>query len=228
VSEIGNQTDLAYRNSINKRLQVELALIKMCSSASEKKELIQNETNNLQLNKPNTNHAESNPNKDNISLPKNLPPVKKSGVSLNNIANTQIIEEENEAAVNYTKISEKETIDEIKLDASWKKFVEKLSSKPRLYNALKTSKLSQIDDFKYELLLANNSLEQTLENNKSKIIDFMKKELNNQFFDICFRVKELDETNPENLYTEKDKYKYLLNKNPNLDKLKNDFDLDFS
>jgi DNA polymerase-3 subunit gamma/tau len=228
VSEIGNQTDLAYRNSINKRLQVELALLKMCSSASEKKELIQNETNNLQLNKPNTNHAESNPNKDNISLPKNLPPVKKSGVSLNNIANTQIIEEENEAAVNYTKISEKETIDEIKLDASWKKFVEKLSSKPRLYNALKTSKLSQIDDFKYELLLANNSLEQTLENNKSKIIDFMKKELNNQFFDICFRVKELDETNPENLYTEKDKYKYLLNKNPNLDKLKNDFDLDFS
>jgi len=54
---------------------------------------------------------------------------------------------------------------------------------------------------------------------------FLRKELKNNEIDLKLIITELEEENNK-LYTAEDKYKYLLSKNENLGKLKQEFNLD--
>ena len=84
------------------------------------------------------------------------------------------------------------------------------------------------DESHAELSVMNKSLELNLLKIKGRIISFLREKTGISQLEISFKISEKKSGDSgEYLYTDRDKYQYLLKKNPNLEKLKNDFDLDY-
>jgi len=75
-----------------------------------------------------------------------------------------------------------------------------------------------------EFTINNKTLEEIINENKTSFLDFLRKELNNYSIQLELRMTTLEEKT--NLYTATDRYKFLLEKNPQLEKLRQTFDLD--
>jgi len=204
--DISNKTDLSYRASRNKRLQIELALMQMSTITKESSE--KKKTELTPEKKEIVEEKKATYQKANKTVPKQNTVIKKSGISLN----TEIKEENKQTSKDSenknTNIGTTE-ITETSLNNAWINFVEKLKSKTRLYNALKNNKLILINSNTAILNVTNKNLEQTLNKIKSRILDIMRKELNNKNFNLEIKVKEVEENNSEHLYTDRDKYRYL-------------------
>jgi DNA polymerase-3 subunit gamma/tau len=157
--------------------------------------------------------------------------LKSSGISLNSNPEkeeTQKKKEESEDMGEITKSSSNDTIEQNDLNQAWAELTEKFVKQQRLYVALKANNPQMIDNRNAELKVTNKSLEQALVKLQSRIVSFLRKELQNSGFELKIQVeKSNDNENSNFLYTDRDKYKYLVQKNPKLEDLKNTFDLDF-
>ncbi len=253
--DIGNTADIAYNGSKNKRLQVELALMKMSAlnAVQEKKQdnrAIKTESSSkaTSVSEPASDYkkeavAEQKP----VEQKKNDAPEekkvettssasseqgmktikRKSGISINlkNVADKSKEAETKENAEPEVADADVEKYD---LDIAWTMLVEMFSGKTRIYRALKNEKLKMIAENHFELSVINNSLEQTLLSVKARMVSFLQKKTGNTELQLSFKVKEnSSDTENKLIYTDKDKYKYLVKKNPNLEKLRSDLDLDF-
>ncbi len=228
--DISNQTDLSYKGSKNKRLQVELALMKMCEINEETKK----KTENLNQNSENeesltvtqeqkTEYSKEEPKEIKKQTVKVI--QRKSRISINGDLKSE--EPEKNTDEEDSIIPEKNT-ELVTIERAWVELVEKFHEKPRLYNALKSEKLIIRDESHAELSVMNNSLEKTLIPVKSKIIDFIRKRTGILQLEITFKLSENNsERKGEFLYTDRDKFQYLVKKNPNIEKLKKDFDLEY-
>ncbi len=230
--EISNKTDLDYRGSKNKRLQIELALMQMCT-LTKQINIEQRKTDNSELKQKNkiekTNIVEEKkeeyqkmrqkpdaPAKQNIS-------IKKSGISLK----TEIKKEKSEKEENTIVVEGTIALKQDNLQLAWAKFTQKLVEKPRLFNALKDKELTILDNNTAELIVSNKSLAQTLDKLKLRILSLLRQELNNKDFELIIKIEDVKKKKTEHLYTDRDKYKYLVEKNPYIEKMKNEFDLDY-
>jgi len=221
--EISNKTDLAYRGSKNKRLQVELALMQMCTITKQlvveaKSEATNSEKTNVVEEKKPTYKKEE---------PKKIAPkitIKKSGISLNSEIKKEVVEDNNEQTNSISGTAE---LDASNLKNAWAVFTEKLVGKPRLYNALKDKELQIVDKNTAEIIVSNNSLAQTLDKIKAKIHSLLREELNNKDFELKIKIEDVQKKKSEHLYTDRDRYQYLVEKNPNVEILKNKLDLEF-
>ncbi len=230
--EISNTTDLSYRGSKNKRLQVELALMKMCTITNEPEPSLKEKKNldklsDVKETKTETSKVEDQ--KKEYKKPDNLQkkhPIKSSGISLNGKEESTETKENNKITEDRIQGNDSK-IEQSDLDIAWKKLVSKFEKQHRLYNALKTKIPIMISDHSAELSVSNESLEQALIKLKSRIINFLRKDLNSSEFNLSISVEEGEEKNSNHIYTDRDKYKFLVNKNPNLEQLKNDLGLDF-
>ncbi|MCF6184534.1 MAG: DNA polymerase III subunit gamma/tau, partial [Bacteroidales bacterium] len=228
--DISNQTDLSYKASKNKRLQVELALMKMCEITKEAKKKTENINQNSQTQAKLSVSQEQTPKyrkTQTKEIKENTPKIiqRKSGISIN--GNFRKTEEKTKQ--NDTDIAVSETNKEfISIEKAWEEILRKFEQKPRLYNALKSEKLVMTDETHAELTVMNKSLELALIPAKSKIISFMRNRTGISELNIIFKLSDDNsENNEEYLYTDRDKFQYLVKKNPSLDKLKKDFDLDY-
>lgn len=233
--EIANKADLSYKGSKNKRLQVELALMQLCSifqdqssekkKTTEPKQIKEKESNDRIVAEPKEEYSER---KKNIPTKNQL---KSSGISLNSNPEkeeTQKKKEESEDMGEVTKSSSNDTIEQNDLNQAWAELTEKFVKQQRLYVALKANNPQMIDNRNAELKVTNKSLEQALVKLQSRIVSFLRKELQNSGFELNIQVEtKNDNENSNFLYTDRDKYKYLVQKNPKLEDLKNTFDLDF-
>lgn len=71
----------------------------------------------------------------------------------------------------------------------------------------------------------NNTIKTELEQEKHELLHFLREKLNNYTVDLSITVnEEMKQTVP---YSEKDKYEYLKEKNPAIEKLRKALDLDF-
>ena len=232
--DVSNQTDLAYKVSKNKRLQVELALMKMCEITEEAKKKTKQLISNTS-DKENTTSISKEPKEEYKKEPEKQikkEPVKifqrKSRISINGAVNNR--EEKKSITSEGDKKNPKntETAEKCSIEDAWKKLLEKFNKQPRLYNALKSEKLIMSDESHAELSVMNKSLELNLLKIKSRIISFLREKTGISQLEISFKISEKKSGDSgEYLYTDRDKYQYLLKKNPNLEKLKNDFDLDY-
>jgi len=220
--EISNRTDLSYRGSKNKRLQVELALMQMCTITKELvvqvKEVASTEKVAIVEEKKAVYKKEA------ASIPKKNIAIKKSGISLNSEIKKEDTKKKDETT---NEVSGSAVIEQNKLDSAWNNFTQKLISKPRLHNALKDKKLTILDDNTAELTVSNKSLAEILEKMSVRMHGVLREELNNKNFVLKVMKKKKKKKKTDHLYTDRDKYKYLVEKNPNLEKMKNEFDLDY-
>ncbi len=110
----------------------------------------------------------------------------------------------------------------------WNAFAESVKQeKKRLYSMLigKTPILE--NDYNVCFDVNNTLQEEEINSIRSQLLHYLKKELRNCKIQLNVVLKEEISAEQQKYYTDNDKYDHLSKKNPNLDKLKKEFNLDF-
>lgn len=223
--------DLNYKASNNKRLHVEVALFQLCnitkSFVPEKKNEPATPENQQQQGSQNTEQQAKTVKR--ITNTKQITPT----VSLKDTLKNNQQPTNTYAEPNTTKTPEQtidtnqaNTFDQNQLKMAWLKFAETRKKQVRLYNFLITNFPIITDNNKLELTLASKLQDESFQKIKHDVMQFVKAELKNYQIVLATRIDETKKSNKP--VTDKDKYEYLKNKNENLDKLRQQLDLDFN
>jgi DNA polymerase III subunit gamma/tau len=242
-----NQCDINFKNARNQRLHVELALVQLCQAMDKKKSNIET---------PAAISAMKEPAPKSYSIPtggtkSNQTPAQKNAPSKNR--ETEIIgtyvpsipsiknliqplsgnktlelesSEKDEPGEELVNLRE-EHFSEEKLQSAYLKFVESIKTdKPRLYSTLKSQVPVLTGGFIIELSLSNQAqLDDFNKNVRQDLMNSLQDELQNDNIVINIKVTEQKEQNVP--YTDEEKFKHMLSKNPALGKLKQQMNLDF-
>jgi len=162
--------------------------------------------------------------------------VRSSGISIKDALNPNAPDRSSENE-NDTKHTEAETdpdeeiitdFTEEELSKAWLSYAEKIKEeKPRIYISLTNRTPLIKDNYKIEVHLENESqIDDFTLSVKPYLQNHLIRELKNTSIQIESVLKK-EESNGKKLYTSQDKFNYLSNKNPDLIKLKQEFNLDF-
>ena len=222
-----SSADINFKSSKNQRLHVELTLVKLCMLTMPANETEEKKKINKKEEKPSSNSPE---------LVRNgKTEYKPSTPSIGGIINGKVTSAiEPQDAGQRQGLTEKtrkekqiENFSKEELMEKWLRFAEKMhKEKPRMATTLKASNPVIKDDFTIEIEMSNKVQEDDFNLMiKADLANFLRQELKNDNLKI---VTFVPETNREkSLYTDEDKYKYLSEKNPNINKLKQRLNLDF-
>jgi len=265
-----NRCDTQYKSSKNHRLQVELALLQLCSINS-----IEGEKKNDEIKiKVKTQHTKDvipeikidisntaeklsdsvtttvqsstsaqptsiNSHTTNASSPVisvnqpstiKKPGLKTSSPSINQFISSTKTEnkktqnENNEDSTNFEKRSELFTQEF--LEKMWTNYAKQMqqNGKFNLYSTLSFRKPLLKENFTVEFTIENMVQQEALEQEKMDLLTFLRKELNNYNINLKTIINTVEsERKP---YTNGDKFKRMAEKNPAINKLKQQFDLD--
>lgn len=236
-----NKCDIGYKSSKNQRLQVELALMQLCSINSssvdtEKKNEIKAEIkNNPSLpGTPAKIPAQQNiyPAATEIKKEVNEPsvekkPVIKTGtVSINQFINPAKKTNEPNTKENTPADKSASIFPANELEAVWLEYSKLVQQKGKinLHSTLSTRKPDLKENFSIEFTIENKAQEEELEHEKADLLSFLRKRLNNHEIQLKLIVNKTE--GEKKIYTASDKFKRMAEKNPNIDKLKQQFDLE--
>ncbi|MFW5821560.1 MAG: hypothetical protein ACOCWA_09730, partial [Bacteroidota bacterium] len=163
--------------------------------------------------------------------------VKSSGISIKDAlnGNTNVVNREEEKVISREEgISEEkinkdsQAFDQNMLMKAWEDYALKFKEeKPRLYTTLSTRKPVLKENYRIEVSFHNSDQKEDFSNNvKHYLLNHLKRELKNNEISIE-TLLEKNEEKSRKLYTPEDKFKFLNKKNPNLGRLKQEFNLDF-
>ena len=253
--EISNQCDLDYRNSRNKRLLLELTLIQICQlSASpteeddKKKTLIKpiaslqssGEGSKVVSQTPQTTIQTSQtikssyPTTVSYSRPVvpiiSVRPAQVDEPKISRVRTTSLKElgkeKENKKIIPFTTQMNDASSDfsEEDLIKYWIEYAESLTiEKIHLKNTLISCKPVLKENFTFEVSVYNPSQKEEIFDNNTDILGHLCNRLNNTLIKMDIRIVEKEEM--EMIYTSSEKYAYLSKKNPNIEKLKEIFNL---
>jgi len=238
-----NQYDVSYRTSMNQRLHIELAMIDLCNLEQAKKK----ERNNTQP-------SDKPERKDSQVVHKSEKTKKDLLVTTqqNHSDHSNKIEEPRSFSINNALKHEKETHNESPaeeseihpsaggdekkatqafsqedLEKSWQEFASQYKHKPRLFNMLVANTPDIRANHTIHFKVENDLQKNQLHNMANELLIHLRRDLQNNLIELRTELLEDEQTGNKKLYTEEEKYNYLENKNKNLRKLKQDFDLDF-
>ncbi len=226
--EIANQCDINYKTSRNKRLHVEITLLKMCNIP------LQNAIN-MQAQAPaatNTKAPQTETNKPVIKekTENNIPNKQYKSISIKDALNgkaetvkKEIIEHKEEKQQTTTYGDNKFTQEELK--TIWLKFANTKQNRARLQSMLKAHIPILKENFVIELTLENKLQEKAIVDIQNEIKSFLHSNLSNSKINLIIKVAQ--QKVEKKLYTNNDKFKYLNEKNSSLSQLKQKFNLDF-
>jgi DNA polymerase-3 subunit gamma/tau len=132
---------------------------------------------------------------------------------------------ENPAEQNNSSLP-KNAFSQQQLEAVWERYANGLKEKGKtsVSIALLGRKPVLTGNTAIEFTINNKSLEESINEDKMNFLGFLRKELNNYDIQLTLLVSAAEEK--ANLYTATDRYKRLMEKNPFLQKFKQQFDLD--
>ncbi|MDQ8005916.1 MAG: DNA polymerase III subunit gamma/tau [Pedobacter sp.] len=270
---LANQCDLNYKNSKNQRLQVELALIKMCHIPSviqlantatdqdqdKKKTLVSSgEAESLKTKDQSETKVESPkvsspapveksavvaPQATQVAPPKveaptaSAPPTSPIKIqplakniggslipSLTDFSNNGNLDGDDKGP-QYVSGSDKQAFTQEQFMAVWKQCIQKASNEDKIHLfTLLSSNEPVLDGFDIIVSIENIALESTLQDEKIELLNFIRSQLKN--FDIQIVTKRIEPKLSDRIYTNKDKYAYLVEKNPQLEEFRKRFNLD--
>lgn len=97
-----------------------------------------------------------------------------------------------------------------------------------MYSSLKDEKLSLLEDNKVVLEFGNSSILEEFDHSlRNRAEYFLRNNLNNDLIELTLKISVHSKKNTNILYTPQDKFKYLSDKNPLLEKFRQDFNLDY-
>lgn len=229
-----NNCDINYKASNNKRLLVELTLIKLCKILEEKKnnELIQNQENKTTISQASNrqgNETEVNKDVKNV-VTENVKKVDKVvSFSINDhLSKPESQKIENIVEENKVELKKAKVFNENQLVDAWNTLAENYKDKEsRIYNTLISNHPTLNSEKKISLNLTNSLQEEIVLKIKTEIIVFLRKELNNDLIDFDTIVNEEAISSKKIIYTDSEKFNFLKEINPELNELKEQFKLDF-
>ena len=252
--EICHQADINFRNSKSPKLSIEIALMQLASltagespTTKKKKFRIIPPPNHLpakQENKLSPQTIKSEEEKQiekvgnsQVKVENNLPskPIVKSGIPLGNQTkkgsflsikgslHTASQKEEKVANLDFSE-RDKDDFTEDQVKSFWNTYLETLKNQPVLYSVLNTTQCSVKPNHTIFFEFPSNSAYDEFEHLREDIFQKLKKEVNNYSINFKYQIKETQRTI---LLTDKDKYEKMVKENPLLEKLRNDFRLDF-
>lgn len=241
--DICTQCDVQFRSSRNPRLLVELSLLKLAGLTAEKKKnpINPSEVSAFTLkeapgkvaeksvsNKPDQKQPVD---KKQIIVPSSSSLSLKDILSVGNKSTGKSPEHENGAAdspvVEEPSENENEGFGEDQLESAYREFVQHLKSeKPRLYSILLSKKPFLKENFTIHLLMDNETqLEDFNLNVKADLLNALRKTLNNSAISIVTQIEEKEL--PRKIYTAQEKFQELASRNPLLNRMRKEFNLDF-
>jgi DNA polymerase III subunit gamma/tau len=251
--QICNSCDLNFKSSRNQRLHVELALVQLCQVMEKKKSPdgpLEEVPESLKVVEASTISPVSTQPKVTIPSPavnnstsKTVSEAQKKVIPYaSSISIKSIIKEGNGGSIpSPVKNIENDNIEngdeqlDIKdqdfnldqLSNAYSRFVESIKEeKPRMFNSLNTQHPQLSGRSLVKLTMSNSTQEEDFNKNiRIDLLRFLSNELQNDTITIEIQVEESQQQSM--LYTSEEKFKHMLEKNPNLGKLKQKWNLDF-
>jgi DNA polymerase III subunit gamma/tau len=251
--EICNSADIAYKQSKNTRLHIEIALIQLCNQGSEKKKDSQSDDI---LILPNISMSDITQKPEAVSVKKPLlenkvqkvseektvanephtekytPSIKDALKHVNQL-NIKVdeIQEDSEEYIQdivHETIADGKTIDLNDLIQNWKEFVESVKDTDRrLYMALRNQVPELKEEGTIEISFRNNALIDVFKTKiKPSLQMFLRSKLNHAGIEIEEKIIEDNTQTPLKHYSDAEKLKHMMEKNPALQKLRQEFNLD--
>ncbi|MEO5570823.1 MAG: DNA polymerase III subunit gamma/tau [Bacteroidia bacterium] len=248
--DISNRSDVEYRSAKNQRLHIELALMKMCrlqiSDVSEKKSEVSIALKNIPANATASLQASHAVKTEEVKA--TIPPpsvVEESKLviekpQVNSTAKTPSIKvpsitkpkednKETEKKINEADAFSFEdksfTADE--LNTSWSEYAKKIGdTRKQLFSTMNKRKPVLKDDFTIEVIVDNKMQADEIFSEQQSLLPFLKKNLSNRQLKIVSTIIEVKDK-PDEAYTAKEKFMKMVEKNPALDTLRTQFDLEF-
>ena len=222
--DISNRCDLNYKNSNNKHLHLEIALMQMCAisdkvTKSPGDKATDTPTHQL-TNSPAPQLTSS------TSPTVRMKDLQKGYTGTVSIKNKVEKEVENSELETYPMINLTATVfTQELLNLRWDEYAEILKlDYPHLYSTLRKSRPVIKENFIIEFSLDNKLLEDELGQKKTELLEYLRKGLDNYKIQLQTKVSEsLKDLKP---YTDKEKFEKMAEKNPALRTLKEEFDLE--
>lgn len=124
----------------------------------------------------------------------------------------------------FTRVSETREFTYEMLDQKWKEFLGRIEDRPNLQSTLaRTPHLEA--DFKLVLDIDNSVQSDLINSIKPELVAWLRKELRNSNIQLVTRITEVEKE--KLIYTDSEKYMEMLKVNPQLELLKQKFNLDF-
>ena len=238
--------DVNYKTSKNNRLHIEIALLELCNIIAIKKKITEqpgspvkevstevvkepepakiSEIKEEEIPKPQMTGDKTN-DQQTISVKEAYKLIGSNNLHLKNGDDKNNYEQENKEnlKVEITEFTEQELID------TWTNYINEYKEEKRLFTILTSGKPMLLENYTVEYLLKNATQENEIRDIKLKLLNYLKRELKNTKIELNFKLEEIEsEDDPKKrLYTDQDKFKYMNEKNPNLEKLKQQLNLDF-
>lgn len=228
---LSNQCEVGYRSSGNPRLHIELALLNICNIGLKKKnEDVISEDEDEDVEREDRlvteSHSVGNVTRKTDS---ELPPAPER-ISLKNVLSGKGVEKELEVGQKQEILLRNEFSQE-RLFEVWKQYANSIESRqPRLSSALQEYKPTLTDNFVIDYPTLSEKHKELLIERTKDLILFLRKELNNTIITINWTVAENEEgasAGKQRLYSPQDKLNFLIEKNPVLEELRKELDLDF-
>ena len=121
----------------------------------------------------------------------------------------------------------KDPFTQTQFEVFWNKYLNILRKhhEKNFLSILTIDKNPRVIDNKIHITLTSTVLKDELIKNKEKVLNYLREHLNN--YEIDFEISINEQKKEELIYTKSDKFKKLLQKNPDLRYLKDKFNLDF-
>jgi DNA polymerase-3 subunit gamma/tau len=223
--ELANGCDLNYRISRNKRLLMELLLIQLCQinhpqpDDSKKKLLIEP----VGESSPAVSATPASPAAPQPQ-PGQAPPKKVSQAPISTSIK-KAIEKEPEKQQQSASATNEESADfeQSELTRYWDEYAQKIEKNAYLKGAMVNCKPVLQENYTFEVAVHNPGQQEELLNDSINLLPFLRAALKNSHIQMRIRISE---TNEKKLaYTSTEKYEHLININPVLDKLREEFNL---
>ncbi len=253
--DLANDCDLKYKTSKNQRLLVELTLMKLASitfdgekkntdfiiPASHFKHIPVSELSSSSLppveNKvPEKAVSVEKAKKEEIPAPA-APPIKKidlktdtkqrvSGLSLSSIKTKKEHTNTKNTSIPESELP-KNAFTQEEMQGHWQDFVKQLENKGRkiLASNLQTDTPKMKDEHTIWIELPNHTMKKEVEREQGPLMDYLKQKLSNYSIGLHITVNE--EVAKKYAFTPEEKYEKLKEKNPAIELLRKEFDLDF-
>ena len=230
--ELTNECDLNYRVSKNKRLLIELLLIRLCQlnqsseQVEEKKKVIEPIAQTQPAQSPNEQKEAPVAVSSQPSQPKEEP-VKKSvntakpmSISLkkHHVENVEekVVEKQNEVVLS-------ETFDQVNLLRVWKNYANQEDDDIHLKNTMLNFSPVLKENYQIEVEVSNPTQEVKLKEKMPDIHSYLSTQLNNTSIQIEIRLNE--ENTAHQPFTDRERFQFMASKNPVLNSLVSEFNL---
>ena len=241
--KISNDCDIDFRQSKNKRLLVELALIRQCQLTDEKKKftltdekpaaiqklipesVTASEIKITEPRKPTVHQAVQPIEKSKVVASETKPSFQKP----NSISISAPIIASSPTPVYESKMEEEIMVEDKsftaeELEVAWLQFSETISDQGRMKSFILTTKPHLISESEFQVTVSNTLQEKELKKLEPDLLSFVRTHLQNTKVKIKIHIAE--ETEMQRANSPEDRYKILAQQNPALDILKSGLQLE--